>query len=368
MGLGFPYSQKPYQIIIEVLLENQIKWKRESLKKNALSITEKKINGIKGEEYMRSLEGVSHIDYLFLRGGFWLAIGGRGEYEEILNQIIQSLQFWDPEPLIIENPDGTKTYRSKDWGFEFRFPGDWEVRQPAFGSVMSKFNFAIQPSNEKHLPDPVRINILPNDWIMQVYKKIEARGISSFEVQVNGVRGIGYEYTSEGLPQIDYFFPLGMDTTIVIGGKKQYKDVLENVLDSFKFLGDGLKLYRNEEWGFEFQYPEDWEFEENYTRSYYSKFNLRVIPINEKHTKIPVVINIVLSEFAERSFRGIEKNTSKVIVDEIAGTKYEYEFGGGKEIAIILPFGDLRMIIGTDDSDLYLDTFNQILASFKLLK
>ncbi len=128
------------------------------------------------------------------------------------------------------------------------------------------------------------------------------------------------------------------------------------------------KTYRNEEWGFEFQYLENWAIEENYSTNYYSKFNLRIIPINERHSKIPIVINIVLPEFVKNSFRGIEKISSEIIIDGVSGTKYEYEFGGRQEIAIILPLDDLRMIIGTDDSELYLDALNQILTTFKFLK
>lgn len=128
------------------------------------------------------------------------------------------------------------------------------------------------------------------------------------------------------------------------------------------------KTYRNTKWGFEFQYPKDWAVEENYFNNYYSKFNIRVIPTKERHTKEPVAINIVLLEFTERSFRSLEKNISEVVVDEIVGVKYEYEFSGRQEIAIILPLGNLRMIIGTDDKQYYEYIFNQILVSFKFLK
>lgn len=129
-----------------------------------------------------------------------------------------------------------------------------------------------------------------------------------------------------------------------------------------------LKTYRNEEWSFEFQYPKDWIVEENYTKGYYSKFNLRVIPINEKHTKIPVVINIVLPEFAETSFRGINKATSKIIINGIYGVEYKYKYKGRDEIAAILPFGNLRIIIGTDDKQCYENIFNQVIDTFKFLK
>lgn len=129
-----------------------------------------------------------------------------------------------------------------------------------------------------------------------------------------------------------------------------------------------MKIYRNTEWGFEFQYLEDWAVEENYFKNYYSKFNLKVTPVKERHTKEPVAINIVLPEFADSSFRSVEKTTSEIIINGVSGIKYEYEFGGRQEIAIILPLGDLRIIIGTDDKQYYEDVFNQILTSFKFLK
>ncbi|MFH1956600.1 MAG: hypothetical protein ABIJ28_03075 [Patescibacteria group bacterium] len=125
----------------------------------------------------------------------------------------------------------------------------------------------------------------------------------------------------------------------------------------------GTKTYRNEEWGFEFQYPADWAIEENYFKNYYSKFNLRIIPTNERHSKVPIGINIVLPEFIDHSFGNIEKTISEIIVDGITGTKYEYEFGGRQETAIILPFEEYRLILWTDDES-YVEIFNQVVSSF----
>ena len=39
------------------------------------------------------------------------------------------------------------------------------------------------------------------------------------------------------------------------------------------------KLYRNEEWGFEFEYPEGWKVKENSVRTSSSKFNLTLSPL-----------------------------------------------------------------------------------------
>ena len=134
----------------------------------------------------------------------------------------------------INKKDGLKLYRNEEWGFEFRYPADWEIRQPAFGSAVSKFNMAVEPPSP-HLPDPIRINILPTDWIEQAHEKIKARGFEPSGIEIDGVSGVKYEYTSEGLPQIDYFFPRE-DYWIVVGGKKEYEDILNKVIASFKFL------------------------------------------------------------------------------------------------------------------------------------
>ncbi|MBI5401684.1 hypothetical protein HZB05_02550 [Candidatus Wolfebacteria bacterium] len=48
------------------------------------------------------------------------------------------------------------------------------------------------------------------------------------------------------------------------------------------------------------------------------------------------------------------------------GSKYEYEYEGLPKIAIILPFGQYKMILGAYKD--YEDVFNQVISSFKFLK
>ena len=79
-------------------------------------------------------------------------------------------------------------------------------------------------------------------------------------------------------------------------------------------------------------------------------------------------MNIVLPEFI-RGFNNLEKTSSDIIIAGIQGIKYEYKYQGFSHTAVILPFGELRMILATGNgSKQYLDEFNQILASLKFLK
>lgn len=126
------------------------------------------------------------------------------------------------------------------------------------------------------------------------------------------------------------------------------------------------KTYRNTKFGFEFQYPQNWEVKENIYGSPFSKFNLIVAPTQEKYLPDPILFNITTLDFVSRSFSDLENTATKVVVGGIVGKKYEYEFESMQRISIILPFGEYRIILGTEKQ--YEDIFNQIIASFRFLK
>ena len=131
---------------------------------------------------------------------------------------------------------------------------------------------------------------------------------------------------------------------------------------------DGLELYRNEEWGFEFEYPGgDFFISENAFSSYYSKFNLRIRHRIGKAIERALVVNIVLPEFAEQSFSGLSKNTREIIVDGVSGIEYIYEFNERQETATIFSLGEYKLIVGVHHEE-YEDIYRQILESFKFLE
>lgn len=129
-----------------------------------------------------------------------------------------------------------------------------------------------------------------------------------------------------------------------------------------------LKTYRNEKFGFEFQYPSDWSLHTNVFSSPFSKFNLIGTTPKEKvpNTIIPsLLVNIVTADFADRSFSDLRDTASSVVISGVKGLKYEYEFANQPRITIDIPFGEYRILLG--GSKKYEDILNEIFASFRFL-
>lgn len=130
------------------------------------------------------------------------------------------------------------------------------------------------------------------------------------------------------------------------------------------------KTYRNEEWGFEFEYPNDWTFHENTFYSPFSRFNLVGASPEENNLPDPLapsfLLNIVTPDFASRAFYDLRNVAVEISIGSLTGFEYAYEYEGLPKIAIVLPFGEYKIILGT--YKIHEKIFNQILASFKFLK
>lgn len=127
----------------------------------------------------------------------------------------------------------------------------------------------------------------------------------------------------------------------------------------------GFKTYRNEEWGFEFEYPEGWKVAENVYDNYYIQFNLILLPETGIHHEEPVIVNIDLPEYPEKAFKNLDKTTENVAVDGVKGVKYVYDWNDDTITAIILPLGKYSMILGSNDH--YTELFDQVITSFRFL-
>jgi hypothetical protein len=126
---------------------------------------------------------------------------------------------------------------------------------------------------------------------------------------------------------------------------------------------EGMKIYTNSQYGFEFQYPINWTFQINSFYSPYSKFNLQGDSSAKDYNPFnpAFIINVVTPDFADREFLNLQKTTSQTTVAGRVGVKYEYVYEGVPDITIILPFGQYKMILGATKS--YESIFNQTLST-----
>lgn len=125
-----------------------------------------------------------------------------------------------------------QVYRNDEWGIMFNYPNDWIVRQPAFGSTVSLFNFSIEPTFEKKLPDPVLVNITPKQWIVNALKKMEDRGVVVQDSNVAGFKAFKIEDQDMGIASVSYLVLINDKYWIDFSAKKEYEDTLNQILSS----------------------------------------------------------------------------------------------------------------------------------------
>lgn len=147
------------------------------------------------------------------------------------NVIVDDFVATTTETKVISSEESEyQIYRNNEWGITFSYPNDWMIRQPAFGSAVSLFNFSIEPTFEKRLPDPVLINITPKEWIVNALKKMEDRGITTKDVSVAGFNALKIEDQDMGIPSVSYLILINDSYWIDFSAKKDYEEILNQVL------------------------------------------------------------------------------------------------------------------------------------------
>ena len=130
----------------------------------------------------------------------------------------------------------------------------------------------------------------------------------------------------------------------------------------------GMKLYRNDEFGFEFWYPEGWEWKEDLSRNPLSKLNVKVIKIDGLYTNQFESFNLVTPEFYENYLRNMQRldaATSAYVIDNVTRVQYRYVMPGASIVDIAFPLGENFMLFGTEVR--YADSMDRILSTFERL-
>lgn len=123
-------------------------------------------------------------------------------------------------------------YRNEEWGITFSYPSDWVIKEPAFGSAVSLFNFSIEPTYEKKLPDPILVNITPKTWIENALEKMVDRGVVPNETYIAGFVALKIEDYDMGIPSVSYLILVNNTYWLDFSAKKDYEETLNQVLAS----------------------------------------------------------------------------------------------------------------------------------------
>jgi len=137
---------------------------------------------------------------------------------------------------------------------------------------------------------------------------------------------------------------------------------VEDVVETSKVT----KTYRNEDWGFEFEYPANFRVLEDSFYSAYSKFNVTLFPAEGKHSGSGILINIVLPEFVVGSFAPYQDKKSTTTLAGRPADYYTYKWQEMDEVAFITPHREFSLILGAT-TEVYQKEFEVVLHSFKFI-
>lgn len=163
---------------------------------------------------------------------WWSNIDQTISKEEVSTMIDDSISTTTVTKTIPSEESNQQTYRNDEWGITFNYPNDWVIRQPAFGSTVSKLNFSVEPKEGRKYPETILFNITPKLWIENAMVKMKKDGIVFSDTEVSGLKAIRFESSYEGMPQIDYLILVNNTYWINVAGKKEYEETLNQVLAS----------------------------------------------------------------------------------------------------------------------------------------
>ncbi|TSC70251.1 MAG: hypothetical protein CEO12_455 [Parcubacteria group bacterium Gr01-1014_46] len=284
----------------------------------------------------------------------------------------------DTENVVVTNEmDSWKTYRNNEYGFEFKYPEDWvEVK---WGILTIDKDYVPNPQRQAHnftgfckivfhdafSEDSTIQDLIDNNYLSQ-------RPSMTTEM-LDNKKGTAFNYRGGSYK----FFPVSSEKFLSVSlscgedVREKGEVVLSQILSTFKFIDKNdvstWKTYRNEEYGFEFKYPQDWEVA---TSSNQDLITWSVGRYGDKSNTwflfdFKIFINLHkenIDDFIKNYF----DNTNDILKQEnlYSGIYIEYAGIPGSAYFQLLP-GNNKIILFESRIDINSKEFKQILSTFK---
>ena len=154
--------------------------------------------------------------------------------------IVNSAETVETQATITAEAGEKNIYRNEKWGIAFEYPVGWEVREPAFGSKVSLFNLALEPSAGKKLPQPIVINVTPKYWVDRIIDSTPKTEFTNYRIA--GRDSIYYSSEDMGMPTQSHFVLIENQYWVNISGKTGYETELNQVLESLTITSIEIEI------------------------------------------------------------------------------------------------------------------------------
>ncbi len=281
-----------------------------------------------------------------------------------------------------------KTYRNEEYGFEIILLDSWA----GYSILTESWNGITLDNNSAKYEGPKIIIRNPNwsdneiwqDIPILVFTKYEWQLVEQGNLNISAAP-VGPEKLGENEKYIFALPPRWIGFSDALG-----QNEAREIIKTFKAISFSLnetadwKTYRNEEYGFEVKYPEDWKIITKTVRSTGTEIEF----YKNKDTKISIRSgfrysqnlgrNYSLEEWITESKEAIKKyqlnlKEEEIKIDNVQATKLSYrntqdlttyEIYTQKEGLMY----EIIVLFNSSNENIYNQTFNQILSTFKFIE
>jgi len=176
-----------------------------------------------------------------------------------------------PEEKVVDETANWKTYKNEDYGYELRYPTDWNITVEAPDYYCLSKDSCVGGAERIYSISSIRfgglrIIVLNNPSMLStqawINKYINTKTASSVtETEIGGEKGIRIIFTNGAINNVSYVVKGPVVYSISMSysgpGEENLKKILDQILSTIRFVE--WETYTNKEWGYKISFPSNWK-------------------------------------------------------------------------------------------------------------